>query len=134
MGLLRYGACGNGAGQRHGRRLLNLDTPYYYTLAAVAADGDQSVQSEMVSAALLPATPGDDAGSDQDADAESDQDQDATSGQDADTASDQGGGGDGRCFIQTAECSFGAFWLIFIVMSVIAAVGFWDPLRRRIKT
>jgi hypothetical protein len=138
-----------------GRWLPAPDTLYYYRVAAVAADGDQSVPSEMVSAALLPAAPDDeetsgqdedagpgsdkevtpgqdeDPGSDPDADPGSDQDQDATSGQDADTASDQGG--NGGCFIQTAECSFGAFWIIFIVMGVIAAVGFWDPLRRRIK-
>jgi hypothetical protein len=72
----------------------------------------------MVSAALLPATPDEDAGSDQDAD--------TTSGQDADKASDQGGGsgdGGGKCFIQAAEGSIGAFWLFFIVMGVIAAVG-----------
>ena len=132
-----------------GRRVLDADTPYYYRVTAVAVDGDQSVPSEMVSAALLPATPDEDpgsdqnadsgsdqdedAGSDQDADPGSDQDQDATSGQDADTASDQGGGGGGGCFIQTVEGSFGAFWIIFIVMGVIASVGFGEMLRRGIK-
>ena len=109
-----------------GRRLLNLDTPYYYTLTAVATDGDESVQSEMVSAALLPATP--------DADVGSDQDEDPGSDQDADEASDQGGGGGGGgCFIQAAEGSLGACLSIFLVMGVIATVGFWDPLRWRIK-
>jgi len=77
-----------------GRGLLVPDTPYYYKLIAVAADGDESVPSEMVSAALLPATP--------DNDAASGPDEEVASGQDEDPGSDQGGGG-GGCFIQAAE-------------------------------
>ena len=84
----------------------------------MATDGDESVESEMVSAALLPATPDADVGSDQDADEASDQ---------------GGGGGGGGCFIQAAEGSLGACLSIFLVMGVIATVGFWDPLRWRIK-
>jgi len=122
------------------RRLLDADTPYYYRVIAVAVDGDQSVPSEMVSAALLPATPDADAGSGSDEEVTSGPDEEVTSGpdeevtsgqnedpgsdQDPDEASDQGGGGGGGgCFIQAAEGSLGACLSIFLVMGVIAAVG-----------
>jgi hypothetical protein len=95
-----------------GRRLLNLDTPYYYTLTAVATDGDESVPSEMVSSVLLPATLDEDEASGQDEEVTSGPDEEVASGQDEDPGSDQdadeasdqgGGGGGGGCFIATAK-------------------------------
>ncbi|MBT8363881.1 MAG: hypothetical protein KJP23_04190, partial [Deltaproteobacteria bacterium] len=83
------------------RRLLETDTPYYYTVTSVAADGDQSVPSEMVSAVLLNATA------------------------DADAASNKGGGGGGGiCFVSTAQASlFGTEGSITSIMGLLALIG-----------
>ncbi|UCD78517.1 MAG: hypothetical protein JSW26_24395, partial [Desulfobacterales bacterium] len=89
-------------------------TTYYYTVAAVDAEGDQSPRSAQVSPTLEPAETGDTARSNV---GDSDSDNETTGGS-------SGGGG---CFVSTAEAQEASFftgdWPISSIFGLLALIG-----------